>query len=233
MGDPIRLARRGGEYAAYGDLLDPAARGSRDAGSPLATVGRQDKLPLAACGATGATFARRTDNREQARQKRRALRRKVAISSCCQRLPFIALISGNVRDGHSQDSPSLKEAVVAPDTSPQTTLGSADAVDRVLTRERQVEEAVRNASAAAERRLAEARAEAERIRRRADDWIARLHIAADRRVTAEIARMRQEFEDSEAALASEPRRLIDRDALARAIRELSAEMTGQSDEEPR
>ncbi len=122
---------------------------------------------------------------------------------------------------------------MAPDTSPQTTLGSADAVDRVLTRERQVEEAVRNASAAAERRLAEARAEAERIRRRADDWIARLHIAADRRVTAEIARMRQEFEDSEAALASEPRRLIDRDALARAIRELSAEMTGQSDEEPR
>ena len=90
---------------------------------------------------------------------------------------------------------------------PAAANGDGDAVERVLDCERETERTLAGAHAEAARIAAGSRAREDAIRKRANAVIERMNVTVDKRVNAEIARLRKDFADSEATLASEPRRL--------------------------
>ncbi len=106
---------------------------------------------------------------------------------------------------------------------------NAAIVERVLDAERDVEGQVEKAVDEADRIARAARARADAIRRRADERISRVHVAMEERVEREIARMRQEFLESEDDPEHDPHLGLKLDALQRAVHRLAARMTGEID----
>jgi len=107
--------------------------------------------------------------------------------------------------------------------------GSAANIERVLDAERECEKILEQARKSAEALIVAARAREEAIRKRADARIVRLHEAMKRRVDAEMARMRAEYEQSDAPAPGEADYAIGQEALREAVGRLAAEMTGGGD----
>ena len=98
------------------------------------------------------------------------------------------------------------------------------AIERVLKTERDGVETLRQSHEAAGRLLAQARAQAAAIARRADDCIAKLHTAYLQKVERDIAKLAA----SHALPAAGGDKAIDAAALGAAVQRVGAKLTGGS-----
>lgn len=103
--------------------------------------------------------------------------------------------------------------------------------DRVLDAEKAAERRLEEARRSARAIVAAARAREEAIGKRTDERLSRLHSAMRRRIDAEIARQREEFDAAYRSDGS-PRIVVETAALRRAVDRLAARLTGYDDEDP-
>ena len=109
------------------------------------------------------------------------------------------------------------------------TTSVAEAMDRVLAREREAQDQLESCRTEAEQILSDAREAARRIQETTQHRISRIHAASNRATAARIRDMRRQASKKTAAIDYEP---TQSEAVARAAQRLARRLTSRDHEEP-